>query len=62
MGEEGSRFNQQLAMDESTLDTPWFANPSIFMHVPTDFINFVLDIHVQLLGVPLFKEVDDTSW
>ena len=29
--------------------------------IPPWFANFVLDTHVQLLGVPLFKEVDDNS-
>jgi len=31
------------------------------LHVPTESVNFLLGIHTQLLGVPLFKEVDGTS-
>jgi len=46
-------------MDESALDT--LARQLRDLHVPTEFVNLVLDIHVQLPGVPSFKEVDDTS-
>ena len=47
-------------MDESALD----AFPVCQLqdpYVSTEFVNLVLDVGVELLGIPLFKEVDDAS-
>ena len=43
-------------MDKNTLDAPLAYQLRPDLHAPTEFVNFVLDIHVQPLGVPL--EVD----
>ena len=45
LGKEGSRFDQQLVVDESALDT-FLVRQLQDLRVPTEFVDFVLDVGV----------------